>query len=192
MELDRWLGIELRHLAALKAVAEEGSFRGAATRLGYTQSAISQQIATLERLVGTKLIERPGGPRPVSLTEPGQLVLRHAEAIGARLKAAQADVAAMIEGRSGCLRVGAFQSAGARIVPSLLRRFNADWPGIELQLDESASDTELLDRVERGELDLAFAMPPFDDGPFEFVELMRDPWVLLAPADSQLARRRRP
>ena len=92
MELDRWLGIELRHLAALKAVAEEGSFRGAAESLGYTQSAISQQIATLERLVGAKLIERPGGPRAVSLTEAGQLVLRHAEAITARLAAARADL----------------------------------------------------------------------------------------------------
>ena len=119
MELDRWLGIELRHLAALKAVAEEGSFRGAASRLGYTQSAISQQIATLERLVGAKLLERPGGPRAVSLTEAGRLVLRHAEAIIARLKAAEADVAAIVDGGAGRLRVGTFQSAGARILPAL-------------------------------------------------------------------------
>src|SRR4029450_8225231 len=119
MELDRWLGIELRPLAALAAVAEEASFRGAAARLGYTQSAISQQIATLERLVGAKLIERPGGPRAVSLTDTGRVGLRPAEAIIARRQAAQADVTAMTEGGAGALRVGAFQSAGSRILPEL-------------------------------------------------------------------------
>ena len=64
MEADRWLGLDLRHLVALKAIADEGSFGRAAEKLGYTQSAISQQIATLERIVGLRLIERPGGPRP--------------------------------------------------------------------------------------------------------------------------------
>jgi DNA-binding transcriptional LysR family regulator len=192
MELDRWLGIELRHLAALQAVAEEGSFRGAAKRLGYTQSAISQQIATLERLVGAKLIERPGGPRAVFLTDGGRLVLRHAEAIMARLKAAEADVAALVEGAAGRLRVGTFQSVGARIVPTLLRRFGAAWPGVEVQLVESASDPELLGHIERGELDLTFAMPPLPDGPFELVQLMHDPWVLLVPHDSPLAARGEP
>ena len=63
MEPDRWLGIELRHLLALEAVASEGSFGKAATSLGYTQSAVSQQIAMLERIVGQRLIERPGGSR---------------------------------------------------------------------------------------------------------------------------------
>jgi DNA-binding transcriptional LysR family regulator len=192
MELDRWLGIEVRHLAALQAVSQEGSFRGAAARLGYTQSAISQQIATLERVVGAKLIERPGGPRAVFLTDAGRLVLRHAEAIMARLKAAEADVAAMMDGSAGTLRVGTFQSVGARIVPNLLRRFGADWPGVDVQLEESASDPVLLAAVERGELDLTFAMPPLPEGPFAMVELMRDPWVLLVPRDSPLAARRDP
>jgi DNA-binding transcriptional LysR family regulator len=189
MELDRWLGIEVRHLAALQAVAETGTFRAAAVRLGYTQSAISQQIATLERLVGAKLIERPGGPRAVSLTDTGRLVLRHAEAITARLQAAQADVRAMLEAGAGSLRVGAFQSAGSRILPELVRRFRADWPQVAVQLTESASDDELLVDVERGDLDLSFVMPPLPDGPFELVELMRDPWVLLVPSESPLARR---
>jgi DNA-binding transcriptional LysR family regulator len=192
MELDRWLGIEVRHLAALQAVAETGSFRGAAKRLGYTQSAISQQIATLERVAGAKLFERPGGPRAVSLTDAGRLVLRHAEAILARLKAAEADVAAMLDGNAGLLRVGTFQSVGARIVPNLLRRFGAAWPGVDVQLEESSSDPVLLAAVERGELDLTFAMPPLPEGPFAMVELMRDPWVLLVPRDSPLAARREP
>src|SRR2546429_9951987 len=94
MQPDRLLGVELRHLLALQAIAEHGSFGRAARALGYTQSAISQQAATLERAVGEKLIERPGGPRPASLTEAGQLLLRHAEAIVALMKAAQAALGA--------------------------------------------------------------------------------------------------
>src|SRR2546426_8472147 len=115
MEPDRWLGVELRHLIALEAVAREGSFGRAAISLGYTQSAVSQQIATLERIVGERLLERPGGPRPVSLTEAGELLLPHAAAIVARLKAAQADLHALRAGEAGTLRAGAFQSVGARV-----------------------------------------------------------------------------
>src|SRR5215203_7038545 len=111
-----WLGVELRHLAALEAVAREGSFGRAAESLGYTQSAISQQIQTLERLVGERLLERPGGPRAVSLTEAGRLLLRHAEAVVARLQAAQADMSALASGEGGRLRIGTFQSVGARVL----------------------------------------------------------------------------
>src|SRR2546423_7882673 len=102
-EYDQWLGVELRHLAALEAVAEEGSFGRAAQRLGYTQSAVSQQIAQLEKVVGAKLVERPGGPRAVSLTDAGRLLLRHADAIVARLAAAQADMRALQAGEAGSL-----------------------------------------------------------------------------------------
>src|SRR6478735_2571485 len=123
MEPDRWLGVELRHLAALQALAQEGSFGRAARRLGYTQSAVSQQIAALERIVGEQLVERPGGPRPVAMTEGGRLLLGHARAIVARLQAAQADIAALSAGEAGSLHVGAFQSVGARILPEVMRRF---------------------------------------------------------------------
>jgi DNA-binding transcriptional LysR family regulator len=187
MEPDSWLGVELRHLAALEAVAREGSFGRAAVALGYTQSAISQQIQTLERLVGERLVERPGGPRAVSLTEAGALLLRHAESIIARLHAAQADMAALAQGHGGRLRIGTFQSVGARVLPEVMRRYLAAWPHVELVLTESPSDDELLRLVERGELDLAFAMPPLLDGPFEAVELLADPYVLLVPADHELA-----
>src|ERR671935_967921 len=189
MEPDRWLGIELRHLTALEAVAREGSFGRAAKSLGYTQSAVSQQIAALERIVGARLVDRPGGPRPVSLTEAGELLLRHAEAIVARLAAAQADLGALPEGEGGVLRVGIYQSVGQRILPELMRRYAAAWPRVEIALTESASDAELLTRVERGELDMTFADMPLTDGPFEAVELLRDPYVLIVPADSPLADR---
>ena len=186
------MGIELRHLMALEAVASEGSFGRAATSLGYTQSAVSQQIAMLERIVGERLIERPGGPKPVSLTEAGELLLRHAQAIVARLAAAQADLSALSDGAAGVLRVGIYQSIGARVLPELMRRFAASWPLVEIRLTESANDAELLELVERGELDVTFADMPLTEGPFEAVEILRDPYVLLLPPDSPLATRSTP
>ena len=192
MRTDGWLGVEIRHLAALQAVAEEGSFGRAAERLGYTQSAVSQQIQALERIVGAQLVERPGGPRRVSLTEAGELLLRHAAGIVARLQAAQADMAAFAEGSAGTLRVGTYQSVGARVLPRLLREFTTAWPDVAVQLTESADDGGLLELVERGELDFTFVMLPTGDGPFETVELMRDPYVAVLPADSPLATRPKP
>jgi DNA-binding transcriptional LysR family regulator len=187
MEADRWLGLDHRHLVALTAIADEGSFGRAATRLGYTQSAISQQIASLERIVGLRLIERPGGPRPISLTEAGRILLRHAEAIEARLMAAKADMLALEAGDAGQLRVGTFQSVGARIIPTLLRRFSDAHPKVEVVLRESADESELLEMIERGELDLTFWTLPVGAEPYESVELLRDPYVLVVPAGSPLA-----
>ena len=189
MEPDRWLGIELRHFLALEAVAREGSFGKAAAALGYTQSAVSQQIAALERIVGQRLVERPGGPKPVSLTEAGRLLLTHADAIAARVAAAQADLEALGKGEAGSLRVGVFQSVGQRILPELMRRYLHGWPEVEVALTESADDEELLALVERGELDLTFADLPLVEGPFEWVELLRDPYVLVVAAGSPLTER---
>jgi DNA-binding transcriptional LysR family regulator len=186
MESDRWLGVELRHIAALQAVAEEGSFGRAAARLGYTQSAVSQQIATLERLVGERLVDRPGGPRPISMTQAGQVLLRHADGIVARLRAAQADLAALRDGSAGPLRVGTYQSVGARVLPEVMRRFSASHPHVDVQLEES-EDSALLRQVEAGALDLTFIQLPMPDGPFEGIELLRDPHVLVVPEGSPFA-----
>jgi molybdate transport repressor ModE-like protein len=188
MEADSWLGVELRHFAALQAVATAGSFGRAAERLGYTQSAISQQIQTLERIVGEKLVERPGGPRAVSLTEAGHLLLRHADSIVARMQAAQADLHAMRTGEAGLLRVGTFQSVGARLLPEIMRQFRAQWPQIDVALEERDSDAELAQMVERGEIDLAFALPPFPDAPLETIELLEDPYVFVVANNSPHAK----
>ncbi len=192
MGSDSWLGVELRHFLALEAVAREGSFGKAAVALGYTQSAVSQQIAALERIVGQRLVERPGGPKAVSLTEAGRLLLTHADAIAARVAAAQADLTALADGEAGTLRVGVFQSVGQRILPEIMRRFLRSWPQVKVTLTESADDTELLSLVERGDLDLTFSDLPLVEGPFDSEELMRDPYVLVVPADSPLAGRDSP
>ena len=183
MEPDLWLGVEVRHLAALTAFAQEGSFGRAAARLGYTQSAVSQQIAMLERIVGERLIDRPRGSRTVQLTEIGELLLRHGEAIVARLQAARADVEAVVRGDAGSLRVGTFQSVGTRVLPELMRRFMAEWRNVDVRLVEEHDDRELVAAVERGDIDLSFAMLPVGTGPFEFVHLLSDRYVLLLPCD---------
>jgi DNA-binding transcriptional LysR family regulator len=192
MELHDWAGLELRHLIALQAVAEERSFVRAAERLGYTQSAVSHQIAGLEALVGQRLIERARGQRSVALTEAGTLLARHADAVVARLRAAQADYAAFAEGAAGGLRVGIYQSVGTRILPTLLRQFAVDWPRVEVRLSESTSDGGLMSLVERGELDVTFTVYPLPPGPFEAVELLRDPYLLLVSANSVLSRSHQP
>ena len=189
---DGFLGLELRHLAALEAVGRTHSFGRAARELGYTQSAVSQQIALMERIVGQKLVERPGGPKPVSLTEAGDLLLRHADAIVAQLDAAEADMAALAEGAAGPLRVGIFQSVGARILPALLRIFREEWPRVDVQVNEEADAADLLRALERGAIDLTFAELPLPEGPFETVEILRDPYVLLVSAKSELAQHETP
>ncbi len=183
----RWLGIELRHLAALQAIAQEGSFGRAALRLGYTQSAISQQIATLERVVGVQLVERPGGPRAILLTEAGALLLRHADSIVDRLEAAQADMNALSSGEIGTLRVGTFQSVGARVLPELMRRFGRQWPGVEVRLEE-LDDEAIVGAIERGEVDVGFVLLPLRDSPIEAIELIRDEYRLVVAAGSPLGR----
>jgi DNA-binding transcriptional LysR family regulator len=177
----------LRHLAALEAVARTGSFGRAARELGYTQSAVSQQIAQLERIVGQKLFDRPGGPRRVEPTEAGLLLLGHADAIVAQLDAARADMAALAEGAAGTLRVGIYQSVGARLLPALVRRFREQWPLVGVRVREESAAADLLRLLEHGELDLTFADLPLREGPFEWAELLQDPYVLLVSARSELA-----
>jgi DNA-binding transcriptional LysR family regulator len=184
---DHVSGIEVRHLAALEAVAEEGSFRRAAARLGYVQSAISEQIAALERIVGQRLVERSRGAAPVELTDAGEVLLGHAKAIVARVKAAEADLGALSEGEAGSLRLGIYQSVGARVVPRLLPRYARDWPDVRVLPREAPTDADLFAFVERGELDLSFADMPLRPGPFDHTEVLVDPYILLVAADSPLA-----
>jgi DNA-binding transcriptional LysR family regulator len=188
MSANGWLGIDLRHLAALEAVARTRSFGAAARELGYTQSAVSQQIAQLEQIVGQRLFDRPGGPRRVEPTEAGLLLLGHADAIVARLDAARADMAALAAGAAGTLRVGIYQSVGARLLPALVRRFREQWPQVGIRVREESSAADLLRLLEHGELDLTFADLPLREGPFEWAEVLQDPYVLLVSARSELAK----
>jgi DNA-binding transcriptional LysR family regulator len=184
-----WPAIELRHLMALVAVADAGTFSRAAENLGYTQSAVSQQIGTLERIVGTPLFDRPGGPRPVRLTMAGDTLLTHARAVLARVNAAAADLRSLETGDLGELRVGTMQSVGTKILPRLLRIFRSEWPGIDLSFYEAHDCDDLLRRVEAGDLDVTFVEMSVHDAPLETRWLLDDPMVFVAPADTPEALR---
>ena len=177
---------DLRHLAALRAVAEEGSFGRAATRLGFTQSAVSQQIATLERLVGEPLFDRPGGPRPVTLTAAGRMLLPHAVSVLERVRAAEADLVGLRSGQTGTLRVGTFQSISVRILPEVLAALHRERPGVQVRPYESDDQGELLGLLRAGELDVSFLVEPFDADGLTVRRLCADPFLALLPLDSPI------
>src|SRR5205809_6596591 len=187
---DNWRSVEIKHLRALGAIADTGTFWAAAVELNSSLSTVSDHVGALEALVGQRLIERSRGRRTVSLTEAGRVLLGHAEAIESRLRAAEADFRAYASGRSGSLRVGIYQSVANKVLPEVMRRFKERWPDVDVQVTEAAHDNELVDAVERGDLDVSFAIQPIEEGPFELRELMQDPYVVLTAANSPLARRR--
>jgi DNA-binding transcriptional LysR family regulator len=182
-----WLGLEFRHLAALQAVADEGSFNGAARRLGYTQSAISQQIASLERIVGLRVVERVHGKKTLGLSVAGKTLLAHAAAIQARLGAAKTDIDALARGTAGPLRIGAYESVSTQLLPAILQRLVAVFPDIDVELHEAHHDLEFLRSLERGVLDLAFVDLPVPPGPFETAHVLTEPYVLVAQAGGEHA-----
>ncbi len=175
--------LDLRHLLALDAVAAEGTFARAAERLGYTQSAVSQQIAALERAVGERVFDRPGGPRAVELTPFGAELLRGGRDLLGRVEALADDLDRFRAGHSGRLTIGTFQSVSSAVLPMVLGRFRTRHPDVEVQLFESDVDEELQAHLERGQIEVSFLVgqvaEPAESG-LESRLLLTDPFVLIA------------
>lgn len=183
MTMMAWRDLDLRHLLALDAVAHEGTFARAAERLGYTQSAVSQQIAALERAVGEQVFDRPGGPRAVELTPFGAELLRGGRDILTRVEAMVDELARFSAGHTGRLMIGTFQSVSSAVLPMVLGRFRTAHPDVEVQLFETDLDEELEEHLERGQCEVSFIVgevgPPEQSG-FESRLLLTDPFVLIA------------
>jgi molybdate transport repressor ModE-like protein len=182
--------LDVRRMRVLREVARCGSFSAAAEALSFTQSAVSQQIAALEREAGAVLVQRSA--RGVRLTEAGEAVVRHAEAILARLAEAEAELEAIAGLRGGRLRMAAFESAGATLMPPAIAEFRARHPAVELSLT-LAEPEDSIPRLHAGEFDLALVFGgrerSADDG-IERLHLLDDPMLLVLPLDHPLARRR--
>jgi DNA-binding transcriptional LysR family regulator len=180
--------LDPRRLRALREVARQRSFRGAAEALGYSQSAVSQHVAALERDVGAVLIDR-SDHRAIAATEAGARVLRHAERILAAIDDGEAEVRALADGPTRPLRLGAFSSACATFVPDVVVALRRRDPAVAVDLIRSEPE-DAVRAVSRRELDLAVVVAPLD-GPPEGVELVRlwaDPLHVALPARHRLAR----
>jgi DNA-binding transcriptional LysR family regulator len=184
---DPWLGVELRHLAALEAVASERSFRGAAQRLGYVQSAVSQQIAMLERRVGTRLVERSRGTSGVGLTLAGEALVVHAGDVMRRLKAAQADLRSLSAAEP--VRFGLEADLASRLLPRLIGQVERDPLVPRVEVTEVVGDRCLLRQLEAGDIDAAVAELPIEPDTLDWAQLFEDPLVLVVERDSRLGVR---
>lgn len=170
-----------RHLAALVAIADEGTFANAADALGFTQSAISQQIAQLEQAAGITLFDRPKGPRAAELTPAGKVVLDYARGLLARVDQMDDRLDLLRRGLAGRLAVGSFQSASAELLPNIIGRMLRSAPDVDVQLDETDDVEALLREVLSDEIDLAFTVDNEPDSRIEIDLLGHDPFVVLAP-----------
>jgi DNA-binding transcriptional LysR family regulator len=183
--------LNVSRLRVLREVIRQGSFSGAAAALAYTQSAVSQAIATLEAETGATLVERDRrGIRP---TAAGAALVEHVDGILARLDAAKADLDAILGIRGGRLQMASFPTAGATLMPPAIAEFRQQHPDVELSLVEGEPE-EIAPRLAAGELDIALLFE-FRGGSerlapgLKQVELLEDPMHVALPQTHPLADR---
>ena len=188
---------DVKQLRVLRAVAEHGSFSAAADALSYTQPAISQQIAALEKRAGTTLVDR--GSRGVRLTDAGRTLVAHAEVVIARLAAAEAELEAIAGIRGGRVRLSSFPTAGASLLPPAVAEFTRRHPDVELNfMEREPEDASASLRAAELEIAIVFEysemkQPEFDrmyEG-IELHHLVDDPMYLALPRNHPLAAKPR-
>jgi DNA-binding transcriptional LysR family regulator len=181
--------LDLRRLRLLRELAARGTIGAVAEALDYSPSAVSQQLATLEREAGVPLLERAG--RNVRLTTAGQTLVGHADALLARLEAAEADLAATADQVTGTVRVATFQSAGLYLLAPALARLKARHPALRVEVTDAEPETT-LPSLALGALDLVLAdeypfLPRPPDPRLDVETLLHEQFRILLPADHPLA-----
>jgi DNA-binding transcriptional LysR family regulator len=183
--------LETRHLLTFEAVVRTGTFAAAARELGYTQPGVSQHIRALERELKATLFTRAG--RGLRLSEQGEILATKAQVLLSDLRAAEEQVAAVARLRRGQLKICAFPSASATLIPAAISRMRAEHTGIELELFE-AEPPDSLAGLRSGDYDIAISFhyegePSGDDEEIVTVPLMEDPLVLFMADAHPMARR---
>jgi DNA-binding transcriptional LysR family regulator len=189
--------LDVKQLRVLKEVAERGSFSAAAEALSYTQPAISQQIAALEKRAGATLVERTS--RGVRLTDAGRALVDHADVVLARLRAAEAELEAIAGARGGRVRLATFPTVGASLVPPAVALFTRRHREVELSIVEKEPEPA-MHMLRAGELELALvfefhglSQPEFDRlyGGIDLHHLLDDPMYVALPPGHPVAHKPR-
>lgn len=178
------LKLDAHRLDLLKAVVDHGSMSRAALELGFSPSAVSQNVAALERIAGVPLLTRHA--RGVHPTAAGALLVRHAEALRERLDVAADELDALVGARGGAVRAGMFASAAVSLLPAALALFRVAFPGVELSVVERDAD-ESARLLADGELDIAVVFdaadaPELVTSALELTPVVSDPFRVLLPA----------
>jgi DNA-binding transcriptional LysR family regulator len=180
-----------RRVLTFRAVAHERSFSAAARTLALTQPAVSQQVAALETEVGARLLDRePGG---LKLTRAGEILLEHADALADRLTLAATQLEELADAERGRLRIGAFSSSIAALIPATVRRLRDEHPDAEVLVQEG-DGLALAERVKTGELHLSVvfqdaALPRREHDGLTRHDILREPFLVVLPPDHPLAGR---
>ena len=177
--------IDLSRLRVLVAVAREGSITAAAEALHYAQPSVSHQLAKLEAEVGMPLLQRMG--RGIRLTEAGRLLVDRAESILAQVASVHAELDELAGLRTGRVRLAAFPSALATLVPLAAARVSDRHPGIELTLRE-AEPPDALNALRNNDVDVALVFehgdpPQRDRRDTTMTPLLDEPLYVVTPAD---------
>jgi DNA-binding transcriptional LysR family regulator len=179
--------VDLRALQALVAVADAGSFRGGARALGYTQSAVSHQIAGLERSIGAPVFARPGGRGQIQLTPIGELSYQHAQRVIAAVHALSADVTSALAGKRGTLRIGTSQST-CYLLAGPLAHLRRHIPGIEVSVINANTAESLVQQLAQGQLDVGLYINVEPDERVVTLPLFEDAWMIIAHQDEPIVR----
>ncbi len=176
---------DVRRIKALQQLAERGTVTAAAKALGYTPSAVSQQLATLESELGVPVIERRG--RNVVLTDAGHVLVEHASHALAALERAESAVAELHGMPTGPVRIGSLASAAASLVPEALRTLLVDHPSVEPEVSVHPLDRN-IEELRLGTIDLAieqsYRLAPHDAfAGMDVTDLLTEPLLLLSPAE---------
>jgi len=179
--------MDLRQLEMFKAVAEEGSFTAAAKRLHVSQSAVSRQVKLLEDDLGSPVLHR--GPRGVTLTPSGELLLSLSHRLDREVKDVLAQIAETHDLLRGSLTIAGGMTVCIHVLPRALREYHKKYPGVDIKVVTGRNEV-ILNLLRAHEVDLALLTLPIQEKEFEVIPVLKEEMVVVTDKNHRLAKQR--